>query len=140
VRDLFNHINPKPVIQPVVVADNTAQVGAIIDRQGHESVTYIIETGTLADADATFAVRLDEGNASNLSDSSQVADIDTLGTQTGESFTFAADGACFKLAYIGNKRYTRLTVTPANNTGNAPMSAICILAHGALQAEAAIPT
>ena len=139
MRDLFNRINPKPVIAPVVVADNTAQVGAIISRLGAQSVTYIINTGVLADADATFAVKLEEGNAANLSDAAVVADIDTLGTQTGESFTFAADGACFKLGYIGTKQYTRLTITPANNTGAAPMSAIAILGHLDLGPAAAIP-
>lgn len=140
MRDLFNRINPKPAIAPVVVVDNTAQVGSVIDRQGAESVTYVINTGVLADADATFAVRLDEGNAANLSDATQVADIDTLGTQTGESFTFAADGACFKLGYTGSKRYTRLTITPANNTGAAPMSAFAILGHVALGPTSAIPS
>ena len=129
MKDLMNLINPKPVIAPQVGTDNTAMVGAIIDRDGYESVTYIINTGTLADADATFTALLEEGDAANLSDAAAVADADMIGTEALASFTFANDGVTRKLGYIGSKRYTRLTITPANNAGNAPIGAVCILGH-----------
>lgn len=127
--DLMNNINIKPVIVPVAIAlvDNTAQVGSIIDRQGYESVTYAIVTGILADVDATFAVLLQEGDAANLSDATTVASIDLIGTIALASFDFSADGVCRKLGYKGGKRYTRLTITPSANTGNAPLAAIAIL-------------
>ena len=32
---------------------------------------------------------------------------------------FADDNKAFKIGYIGPKRYVRVTITPANNTGNA---------------------
>ena len=129
MRDLMNNIAVKPVIVPVAAAitDNTAQVGAIIDRAGYETLTYVIETGTLVDVDATFAVTLDEGDAANLSDASAVAAVDLVGTYALAAFTFAADSACRKLGYKGGKRYTRLTITPSANTGLAPMVAIAIL-------------
>lgn len=129
MRDLMNNIHPRPCIAPAVVADNTAQVGAIIDRAGFDSLTYVINTGTLADTDATFAVLLEEGNQANMSDAAAVADLDLLGTEALAGFTFAADGATRKLGYNGNKRYTRLTVTPSGNAANAPISAIAILGH-----------
>lgn len=127
MRDLHNNINVKPVISPQVGTDNTAMVGAIIDRQGYESLEYIIATGTLADADATFTTLLEEGDAANLSDAAAVADADLLGTEALASFTFASDDKVFKLGYKGNKRYTRLTITPAANTGNAPIAAVAVL-------------
>jgi hypothetical protein len=34
-----------------------------------------------------------------------------------------------KLGYIGNKLYTRLTVTPANNASAALLSAVAVLGH-----------
>jgi hypothetical protein len=132
MRDSFNRFNPRPVIAPAVVADNTAQVGAIIDKQGYGSLTYVINTGVLADADATFAVTLQEGNTSNLADAATVAATDMLGSAALASFDFTADGKALKLGYIGSKRYTRLTITPANNTGNAPVSAIAILGDAGL--------
>lgn len=127
MRDLHNNIAPKRVISPVSVADNTAQVGQIIDRQGFQALEYVILTGSLSDADATFTVLLEEGDASNLSDAAAVADADLLGTEALASFTFAADDKVFKLGYKGNKRYTRLTITPAGNASAALLAAVAIL-------------
>ncbi len=132
MKDLHSKIHPLKVITPVVVTDNTAQVGTIIDRQGYDSLTYVIVTGTLADADATFAVLLEEGDQSNLSDAAPVADADLIGTEALAGFTFADDGETRKLGYKGNKRYTRLTITPSGNTGNAPIAAVALLGHPAL--------
>ena len=53
MKDLMNKITPKRVISPVSVADTTAQVGQIIDKKGFDSVTYVILTGSIADADAS---------------------------------------------------------------------------------------
>jgi hypothetical protein len=139
MRDLANHINPKPVIAPVVISDNTASVGAIIDRYGYESVTYLINTGTLADADATFVALLEESDASNMAGANAVAAKDLLGSAVLAGFDFSADGACRKLGYIGSKRYTRLTITPAANTGAAPISAMAVLGHGQFQPTAQTP-
>lgn len=58
MRDLANNISVKRAISPVVATDNTAVVGEEIDGLGFDSVTYLISTGTLADADATFTVLL----------------------------------------------------------------------------------
>jgi hypothetical protein len=102
---------------PEGASDNTALVGAIIDNQGFESLTYVIVTGTLADADAVFVPLLEEGDESDLSDAASVADVDLIGTELLAGFTFADDDSTKKLGYKGAKRYTRLTITPANNTG-----------------------
>jgi hypothetical protein len=133
VRDLHNHIKPLPVIAPQVATDDTALTGAIIDRQGYDSLEYVIQTGTLEDANATFTTLLQEGDLANLADAANVADGDMLGTEALASFTYGDDGECFRLGYTGSKRYTRLTVTPAGNTGNAPISAVAILGHAALE-------
>ena len=129
MKDLFNEINIKRCISPVSEAGNTALVGQIIDKQGFESLTYAIATGSLADADATFTVLLEEGAASNLSDAVAVADADLLGTEVLASFLFSDDDKCFKLGYIGGKRYTRLTITPAANASAALITAIAILGN-----------
>lgn len=129
MQDLLNSINPKRVISPVSVSDNTAQVGQIIDRQGFDSLTYVIATGSLADTDVTFTVLLEESDASNMSGSNAVADADLIGTEALASFTFGDDDKCFKLGYKGNKRYTRLTITPAANASAAVICAVALLGH-----------
>ena len=129
--DGYNDIKVVKVLSPVAVAlaDNTAQVGAIISHLDFGSVTYVIQTGTLEDSNATFAVTLEHGDDSGLSDTAAVVDGQLIGTLAGASFTYANDGTVTKLGYIGGKNYSRLTITPSGNTGNAPLSAVCILGH-----------
>ena len=129
MRDLHNNIAPKRVISPVSVADTTALVGQIIDRQGFESLEYIIAIGSVADADATFAVLLEEGDNSALSDAAAVADADLLGTEVLAGFQFDDDNEVRKLGYKGNKRYTRLTITPVANASAALIAAVAVLCH-----------
>lgn len=125
--ELFNSINLKRVLSPSAgPTDNTAQVGQVIDHQLASQAVYAINTGSLADADATFTVLLEESDASG-SGYTAVADEDLLGTEALASFIFSDDDKCFKLGYKGKKRYTRLTITPAANASAAAMSAMCIL-------------
>ena len=140
MKDLMNRIDVKPVLYPSAgPSDNTAQVGQIIDRQGFDGLTYLIQTGTLADADATFTVLLEEGNAANLSDAAAVAAADLIGTAALAGFTFADDNKVRKLGYKGAKRYTRLTITPAANASAAPMSAVAVLSGAAIKPTANPP-
>jgi hypothetical protein len=133
MRDGISQTQVKRVLSPVSVADNTAQVGQIIDHQGFDAASYYILTGSIADADATFTVLLEEGDASNLSDAAAVADADMVsqinGTapETAAGFQFDDDNEVRKLAYIGSKRYTRLTITPVNNASAALIAATCVL-------------
>lgn len=129
MRDSLNNIHPLIGLAPLAaaIADNTAQVSAIIDTRGSDSLTWVIATGILADVDATFAVTMDHGEAANLSDAAAVPAADIAGTLALAGFTFAADGATRKVGYIGSKRFVRLTVTPAANTGAAPLAIIAIL-------------
>ena len=132
-------MNPKVAIAPVVATDNTALVSNIIDTNGYEALTFVIATGTLADADATFAVTVDHGSDSGLSDAASVPADQLAGTLANASFTFAADGACRKIGYIGYKRYVRLTITPSANTGNAPIAVVAIQGEALAQPTSAVP-
>ena len=139
MRDLMNNVAIKRVLSPVSVADTTAQVGQIIDRQGYDSLTYVIATGSIADADATFTVLLEEGDVSNLSDAAAVADADLIGTEVLAAFQFDDDNECRKLGYKGAKRYTRLTITPVANASAALLAAVAVLGHPAQAATANPP-
>jgi hypothetical protein len=129
MRDTYHNLKFVPAIAPVTVTDNTPLVGAIVSNAGFQALTYAIQTGVLADVDATFVVLLEESDAADLSGSNPVADSDMLGTELLAGFTFADDTATRKLGYIGNKLYTRLTITPTGNTGSAPISAMAVLSH-----------
>lgn len=127
MQDLFNRINVKRALSPVSVADNTAQVCQVIDRQGFDSLTYLIATGSLGDAGAEFTVLLEESDT-NFSGAA-VADADLLGTEALASFIQSDDDKVFKIGYKGNKRYTRLTITPTNNATAALLCVVAVLGH-----------
>jgi len=135
MKDLTNNVHVKRVLSPVSSADNTALVGEIIDRQGFDSLTYLIAIGSIGDADATFTVLLEESDAANMSGAAAVADADLLGTEALAGFQFDDDNETRKLGYVGGKRYTRLTITPAGNSGTpsaALLGAVALLGHPAL--------
>jgi hypothetical protein len=132
MRDLANNIAVRPVIAPA--ANNnlgtTPLVGTVIDRLGFESLSYAIITGALTDVNATYAVLLEESDAANMDPANAVADADLIGTEEAAGFTFANDGVTKKLGYVGNKRYTRLTITPTGaDSGDSPIAAIAILGN-----------
>lgn len=131
MRDLMNNIHPTGIAATgvITVTDTTAIVSGIVDKQGYDSCAYVIATGTLADVDATFTVLIEEGDNSALSDAAAVADADLLGTEALAGFTFAEDANAFKIGYVGSKRYTRCTVTPAANTGSAPIAIVGLLGN-----------
>lgn len=129
MRDLHNNIHVARAISPVSVADNTAQVSQIIDRQGYQSLEFLIATGSVADADATFVVLVEDGEVSNLSDAASVTDANLLGTEALAGFQFDDDNEVRKIGYIGDKRYVRLTVTPVNNASAAVIAAVAVLGH-----------
>lgn len=128
MRDFANNVAIRPVIAPAVFGDNTAIVGTVIDRLGFDSLTYGILTGTLADADATFAVLLEESDEAG-SGFTPVADKDLIGTEAAAGFNYADDGKTRKLGYVGNKRYSRLTITPTGNSGSAPIAAFALMGN-----------
>jgi len=134
--DLFNSINLKKGIAPYDHATgDTAVTSEIIDMQPNSSLTFAIATGSLADADATFTVLVEEGDAANLSDAAAVADVDLLGTEALAAPLFSDDSKVFKIGYKGIKRYVRLTITPANNTGAALLCVIAIVTPQILPAS-----
>jgi hypothetical protein len=126
-KDLFNSINLKRGISPYDHATgDTAVTSQIIDMSQVGSLVFAIATGSLADADATFTVLVQESNDSGMSGATDVADADLLGTEALASFIFSDDNKCFKIGYKGSMRYVTCTITPANNTGAALLCVIAI--------------
>lgn len=128
MKDLHNSIKVSRALSPVSVADTTAQVSQILDTANFSANELVIATGSIADADATFAVLLEEGDNSALSDAAAVADADLLGTEALAGFQYDDDNETRKLGYIGSKRYIRATITPTGNASAALLSAVWVQA------------
>ncbi len=135
MKDLHNSIDVRRAISPVDLANDTPAVSQIIDMQGYESLEFLLATGSLADAGATFTVLVEDGDDSGLSDNAAVADAQLLGTETLASFDQSHDNGVRKIGYIGTKRYVRLTVTPSGNAAAALFSAVAILGHAQLDPQ-----
>ena len=130
MKDQSNDLNFKQLFPPkAAVTDNTAQVSSIIDMLGYNSCTLALDTGTLTDTDATFAMTLEVGDDPALADTAAPPATDLIGTLALASFQFDTDNMCRKIGYIGGKRYIRATVTPSNNTGNLFLAGIAVLGN-----------
>ena len=129
--DIHNNLHFVPLIAPIAArTDNTAIVSAIIDTMGYEAVELVLVTGTNTDVNATFAVLVEDGDNSGLSDAAAVPDTFLIGTEAVAGFTFADDVECRKIGYVGIKRYLRLTVTPSgNDSGNIFIAGVAVLGH-----------
>lgn len=141
MRDLLNNVHPVRAISPAAAGtDNTAIVSQIIDRRGYDSLTFLIQPGANTDADVTFAVLVEDGDAANLSDNAAVDDLQLVGTEALAGFQFDDDNEPRKIGYIGDKRYVRLTITPTgNNSGNIFVAAIALLGSPAIRPTANPP-
>lgn len=126
-RDLMNNIHVQVALAPVVVTDGTAQVSAAIDVTNAKSVTFVILLGTLADADATWAVTVKDGDNATQGEHTAVADAQLVGTEALAGFAFGDDGETRKIGYIGNKDYVSIEIDDVTaNSGNAPMAVLVI--------------
>lgn len=132
--DLHNNIKFTKAIAPAAATtDNTAYVSDVIDTNGFLATEFAAVFGSIADADVTFTVLVEDGNtgtpgSTTLSDAAAVDDAYLLGTEAGTVTSgaassgaapgFADDNKTTKIGYIGPKRYVRVTITPAANSGN----------------------
>jgi hypothetical protein len=140
MRDLMNNLHVVNAIPPVAArTDNTAIVSSIIDLKGFNSLMFAISLGTNTDANATFAVWMEESNDSGMSGALTVVAPDIIGSNTLAGFDFADDTETRKIGYSGNSRYVRLKITPTgNDSGNIFVAAVAILG-GALSKPTANP-
>ncbi len=124
MRDLFSSLEAKRALAPVAaVTNDTAFVSAIFDTKNRGGALFVGVTGSLADANVTFTVLVEDGDDSSLTDNAAVADeflhgVEAMGLQYDD------DNSAFKIGYCGPKRYVRVTITPANNTGDIYLAGI----------------
>ena len=132
-RHLYSNIELRRGVSPRVAGtDNTAYVSEIIDMRGFNSMCWAILVGANTDANATFVVLMEDSDDSGLSGSAEVADVYMDPTEAIASFDFADDDSVRKIGYTGEKRYVRLTITPAgNDSGNIYLAIMAIMGNPA---------
>ena len=128
--DLFNDLDPKPAINPsAATSDNTPVNSPVLDMFNVKAALLLVSLGTLADADATFAITAKESDVDTFGGEETDVPAGLLqGTLALAGFKFDDDNKLRKLGFLrGGKRYKRVTITPSNNASAANLSAVWIL-------------
>lgn len=127
MRDALNQIKATSAFN---YASNTATANGtnIIDMQGFDACTFIIQLATVTTADASnfFTFTLQAGDAANLSDGATVtAATGLLGSNLVINDTTPLSNDIGMMGYVGNKRYVRLVATETG-TASAAWSAVAV--------------
>jgi hypothetical protein len=111
--------NTKLTICALKSADNETLTGAILDMTGFDSVAFV--AGALEGEALDFAVKAQQGAASNMSDAA-----DLLGTSVAFSTTVGAKGLTTLEVHQPRERYVRPLVTVPNATAATPTFCLAI--------------
>jgi hypothetical protein len=124
MRDLHSNIKATRAISPVALGTTgTGKTSVIIDRQGYDSLEFIIGVGAVTATNATVTPIVKECATTGGSFTS-VADADLLGTEAGAALAAAATrtsgvskNVTSRVGYRGNKRYVTLSLINTVSAG-----------------------
>jgi hypothetical protein len=133
------HSNRKRVVSIAPEALSADKVGAVVDRQGFESVEYNIDVGvggiTFTGTNKIEFVLQHSDDGSNFSDVEDAHILGKSGVSNGILLaltTAHAAGTVHRFGYVGGKRYTRLTADFSGTHGSpTPIAASVDLGHPA---------
>jgi len=124
--DLHNNVDDQIAMDLAAISSNTTTVGNIIDTAGYESIEFIALMGTITDG--AYAFKIEDGDASNLSDAADVDSSLLLGALTG--FAATDDDSSKRVGCIAKKRYVRLSLVSTGVTTGVNMAgAAAVLGH-----------
>jgi hypothetical protein len=121
------------------LSGTTASAGNIVDLQGFEAATLVLNTGTVTDAGTAsgFAFEVQESDDTADANFTAVVDADLLGAES--DLTVTSDDADNELigsiGYVGNKRYIRVVATGTTGT-DADVHGTWTKRRGAVQGTA----
>jgi len=133
-KDLKNKVKTLVAFNIQAISSDTTTAGAIIDTLGYESVTFVIQSGTLTDG--AYTPLIQDGDNSGLSDVAAVSDDFLVGTEAAAAFVLADDNTTKRIGYVGKKRYVRLNIVSASTSSGGTFGAVCILGDAISQPTA----
>jgi hypothetical protein len=128
MRDLCNDITIINALNIQTINSNTTTAGVEIDRATYqgESLTFVLQTGTVTDGD--YLIALTHGDATGVL--TAVADADLIGTEAAGSFTADGDdNKTGKIGYVGNKRFVKASIVSTNTSSGAVLGMTAIIGH-----------
>lgn len=126
-RDAHNSVEQKVALAIQAITTDTTTAGAILDLANVEAIEFLIAAGVLTDG--AYAVLIEHGNDSGLSDAAAVADAQLLGTELLAGFALTDDNKVSRIGYIGNKRFVRLSIVSSSTTTGGTLGAVAVLSH-----------
>lgn len=124
--DISTKLNQALAFNTQAIASSTTTVGNILDTQGYEALDLSLVTGTITDGD--YALTIEHGDDSGLSDAATVPAASIIGTLP--AFTEDTDDdSVLHCGYIGKKRYVRVSVVSTNVTSGGTVSVLATFGH-----------
>ena len=124
--DLHSNVKQEVALDSQDITTDTTTVGNIIDTVGFESIEFVIQSGVITDG--AYALVLEQGDDSGLSDAAVVPTDEVLGVLTG--FVAADDNAAKRVGSIGKKQFQRLSiVSTGTSTGATKFSSVAVRGH-----------
>lgn len=115
-RDLKSEISVASALNIQSISSDTTTAGTIIDAQGYESLTFVVETG--ARSAGTVTPLIEWSDDSGLSGSEAVSDDFLIGTEAAAALSAAHSRSTVGVVVL--KRYIRLSLV---STGSASLTA-----------------
>lgn len=109
MKDMYSDVSVVQTLAPV--AQTATLAGDVVDLQGFNSATLVVNTGAIAAA-GLYDVRLQESATVTSEDFTDVAAADLLGALPAG----LAAASVYKQGYVGNKRYIRALITKQSGT------------------------
>jgi hypothetical protein len=123
IFEIHHQVEQRTGFVLAAINSNTTTVGVIIDTARYTALEYLLIIGTVTDG--AYAMLLEHGDDSGLSDATTVATEETLGDA---DFVAADDDVSKRLGYIGKKRYVRLSIVSTGvTTGVDRVGAVAVL-------------
>jgi hypothetical protein len=111
------------------ISNNAVLQGQWIDVKGAEQIDFVIAIGQAQDADATFAIKIEEADQADYVDASDVPESYLIGTLLTAAFTYASDNQLRLIGVRCRKRYYRISIVPANNSGSLTVASLAYVSR-----------
>ena len=121
--DQANTLTPSAAVNTAAISSSTTTAGNIIDTQGYNALTFILNVG--ARTDGTYTLSIQHGDDSGLSDATTPDASDLVGTTAATAVSTAQ--TMKKLGYVGNKRYVKVSVVSTSVTSGATVGVTALL-------------
>jgi len=126
-RDLKSSVLGVSGLDLQEITSDTTTVGNIVDSQGFESLTLMIQSGVLTDGD--YVAKVEDGDDSGLSDAADVATDFLIGSLP--VFAPADDQTVKSVGYVGKKRFVRLSLVSTNTTSGGFFASTAVKGNAA---------